>query len=755
MTYLKRFWPQIFILIVVLLFFSPVILKSKIPLPADTIPGLYHPMRDAVASEYPNGPPYKNFLITDSVRQQYVWRQFSINEFKQGRIPWWNPYNFSGNPHLANFQSASLYPLNLVFAATDFTTAWNMLVISQMLLGANFMYLFLRNKKLEKTSSLFGGLAWIFSGFFVVWLEWNTAAHVAIWSPLILLSIEKIFEKSSIKWSLILFTSLLSQSMAGYPQPWVYLSLLQGLYLLYRWQIKKRPLKKLGMLAAIYLAFLIPALFQLLPTLEFGALSNRVADQGEILTRSDWFLPKPQLIQSIIPDFFGNPATLNYWGEFNYTEFVSYVGVTAFVLVLCSIFTRKKIQPTWFFIITLATSLLLATKNPISIWQFKLNIPFISSSQPSRWLVVTNLSTSILAAIGLDNLLKNKKIPYLPLAITGLLLASVWFVLLANPFHIENKDLSVATRNNVLPTLEFMAISAVFGYLFLSTSVPFFKNLHKKLKPNLFTAAALIFILTLTISGLRFANKFTPFSDRQFLYPDTKILTYLQENSGLHRYMTTDRRIMAPNMNMAYNLYTVEGYDPLYLNSYASLLNGVNNDCLHISACDLGNAAFNRIVTLDRTSGTFLNLMGVKHILSLNPIEDKDLNLIMQEGQTFLYEREGAVEKAFILDPAHPYSIPGLNQNELTTIQEYQPTKITLKAQIPDFEEGTGLLIINDNYYPGWIVSIDGQKFEPVENWQGLRATIVPEGEHEVIFKYSNSYLQRIKAFKKPFAQRN
>ena len=36
------------------LFFSPFFLQSKLPIPADTIIGLYHPYRDLYAKDYPN-----------------------------------------------------------------------------------------------------------------------------------------------------------------------------------------------------------------------------------------------------------------------------------------------------------------------------------------------------------------------------------------------------------------------------------------------------------------------------------------------------------------------------------------------------------------------------------------------------------------------------------------------------------------------------------------------------------------------------
>src|SRR3989344_9218683 len=81
---------------VVGVFFWQFILKGLLPIPSDTIVGLYHPYRDYYSAEYPNGIAYRNFLITDPVRQQYPWRFIAIIQIKQGEWPLWNPHSFSG-----------------------------------------------------------------------------------------------------------------------------------------------------------------------------------------------------------------------------------------------------------------------------------------------------------------------------------------------------------------------------------------------------------------------------------------------------------------------------------------------------------------------------------------------------------------------------------------------------------------------------------------------------------------------------------
>src|SRR4030067_1509443 len=103
---MKKFIFILLFLIVTVLFFYPTFLKGFLPIPSDTIIGLYHPYRDLYASQFPNGIPFKNFLLTDPVRQQYLWKELTISILKIGELPLWNSYNLSGTPLLANFQSS-------------------------------------------------------------------------------------------------------------------------------------------------------------------------------------------------------------------------------------------------------------------------------------------------------------------------------------------------------------------------------------------------------------------------------------------------------------------------------------------------------------------------------------------------------------------------------------------------------------------------------------------------------------------------
>ena len=64
-------------------------------------------------------------------------RAFGFGEMAQGNFPLWNPYIYSGIPYLGQFQSALLYPPNLIFLLLPLATAINWsFALHVFLLGA-------------------------------------------------------------------------------------------------------------------------------------------------------------------------------------------------------------------------------------------------------------------------------------------------------------------------------------------------------------------------------------------------------------------------------------------------------------------------------------------------------------------------------------------------------------------------------------------------------------------------------------------
>ncbi|KKS22964.1 MAG: hypothetical protein UU78_C0008G0014, partial [Candidatus Roizmanbacteria bacterium GW2011_GWC2_41_7] len=132
---IHSYWPILFIVVIWLIFVHPYFFKNLVPFPSRYLVDFFPPWNNLYAH------PYKNGAMPDIITQIYPWKQLTIDSWKSGQIPGWNPYQFSGNPHLANVQSAAFTPFNLLFFVLSFIDAWSVLVLLQPFLAGLFMYL--------------------------------------------------------------------------------------------------------------------------------------------------------------------------------------------------------------------------------------------------------------------------------------------------------------------------------------------------------------------------------------------------------------------------------------------------------------------------------------------------------------------------------------------------------------------------------------------------------------------------------------
>ncbi len=704
--------------------YSPFLISGKLPIPADTIAGLYHPWRDQFLNV-----PFKNFQITDPVRQQYPWRSLAMNQIRHGSLPVWNPYSFSGTPLLGNFQSSVFYPLNILFVFPNFNLVWSIQVLLQLILGATFMYFYLKNQKLLPQAIVIGVLAWIGSGFFVAWQEWNTVVHTAIWLPLILLSVDKIFSGKKFLWSAIFIFSLASSFLAGYLQPFFYLFLIVNAYIAYKtFEIKRYKLLPLFFL--FQLSFFILVLPQLFATFQLISLSARDLDQSNWM-RPDWFLPWQNLVQLIAPDFFGNPATLNYFGVWNYQEFVSYIGIIPLLFAAICLFAKKS-KIIYFFVATLVIALIFALPTEIAKIPFVLGIPFLSTSQPSRLVLVVCFSLSVLAAFGAQNVLQNidkLKSRYL-IPIFSLLILTIGLYFYGRSFNL------ISARNILLPG------STVILAALLLLSFKFFPRFRNQIY-------VLVIILTV-FDLLRFGMKFLPFSDSKFLFPKTKVTEFLkrQPDSNIFRVAAVDDRLFPPDFSVKYKLQFISGYDPLYLRRYGEFIKAVERNRPDPSP----PFGFNRIIVPKNYNSKFFDLLGVKYVLSLDEIFSPKYKLVFIEGQTKVYQNSNYIPRAFFAknvivedNKQKIFNImfkKSFNPRVDVVTNAPQQTFSNGTAKILSYKEneiiikttGGGFLVLTDPIYPIWHAEIDGKetKIFPADYlFQGI---IVPKGNHQIRF---------------------
>ncbi len=265
----------------------------------------------------PNPADRVAFPVGDFTDQYYPLRHWVAATLAEGRLPFWNPYLFGGQPGLADPQAAVFYPpavANALLWGADFPLlALELEAVAHIALAACGTYAFVRvAMALGRVPALVGAATFAFSGYLTGFpLEQITILETSAWLPWLLLAIERAARpavvplRHRLRWvaagALVLALALL----AGHPQSALYLlygsaafALLQVALPSFRTTLTASRLPRAAVLLLFPLGIGLAAA-QLLPTVHFIALSSReMLDYNFVRGGLSWeefttlFLPK-------------------------------------------------------------------------------------------------------------------------------------------------------------------------------------------------------------------------------------------------------------------------------------------------------------------------------------------------------------------------------------------------------------------------------------------------------------------------------
>jgi hypothetical protein len=125
------------------------------------------------------------FVLRDHLDYFQPLRWFTASELRAGHLPYWNPYNASGEPWLANPQTGVFYPPAWLFVVLPFATAYMLFLLLHLLLLGSGAYLFFA-RKASQGAALAGAVALMFSGPVLSLLDVSNNLATLAWIPLAL-----------------------------------------------------------------------------------------------------------------------------------------------------------------------------------------------------------------------------------------------------------------------------------------------------------------------------------------------------------------------------------------------------------------------------------------------------------------------------------------------------------------------------------------------------------------------------------------
>ena len=124
----------------------------------------------------------------DQIKEMIPWTALTWTEVHQGHLPLWNPYSVLGTPLAFNWQSAPFALPTLVGYAMPLNLAYTAAVLTTLLLAGAGAYVLARVLGCGVIASAFAGAVFELSGGFMVWLGWPIAS-VMSWAAWIIAAI--------------------------------------------------------------------------------------------------------------------------------------------------------------------------------------------------------------------------------------------------------------------------------------------------------------------------------------------------------------------------------------------------------------------------------------------------------------------------------------------------------------------------------------------------------------------------------------
>jgi len=628
-----------FLALLVLLFLTTVLFREylwggKVPFPANLLVSFYSPWRQYEWEGYPNGPPNKPIGF-DNLRLFYPYRKLITEQLKKGEWPFWNPYNFSGNIHLATYQAPVFYPLNLIYFLLPQIDAWSILVVIQPILAGLFTYLFLRKINLSFKASFLGSIGFAFSGWMMVWLEEDLVKeHSILWLPLILYAIEKLRQKITPGGVILLVFATVSAILAGFLQLTLYLGLAVLSWLIFRFlKEKKKNYRLWKTLGTGFLFSLMICSAHLWPAIQAYFLSPRGQVDVKFLFE-EYLMPFRHLLTFLAPDFWGNPGAYNYFGTGFYHEKMIYLGIPILVLALFAFFSKSNKKELsffkWFSLLTLGLGFV-----PLGWFLYYSGLPLFTTMIPSRIFILPTFGFCVMAAFGIDLFLKeksDKKIWKIIFVGLGLVFIFLWsWVFYQRLVFPESNYARVSFRNLVLPTIFFLATALIV----IVSNWRFLKIKKSLIFITKYQTLFIFLLLTQIFSSGYFAQKYLYFSERRFVFPKVGVIEKLQEIAGINRIWGYGNAYIENNLLNYFDLLSPEGYDALFSFRYGQLLylsettNGRLTSQIGRGDANIKPASEREGVLDNWYRKRLLSLLGVKYVIESKTGEGK--NWLSQE----------------------------------------------------------------------------------------------------------------------------
>jgi hypothetical protein len=267
---------------------------------------------------------------------QFVpWRAFATASLRAGHLPLWNPYTYSGEPFLGEFQSALLYPPNVIFLCLPLAAAINLSILAHLVVLAWGMYRWALQRGLHPVAGIACGLTLALGGTVYPHIYAGHLPNLCTmaWAPWVLAGLEGWWTSRRRAGLFQASAAICLQILAGHPQVVFLTAIAAGVFALVC-SVAEPSVRRRALLtvAGCYSAAALLAAAQLFPG--FAAVGESARQAQPFAAASIFSFPPVNFLTLFAPGFFGDHLHTPYWGRWYLQEMSVFVGAVGIVLAV-------------------------------------------------------------------------------------------------------------------------------------------------------------------------------------------------------------------------------------------------------------------------------------------------------------------------------------------------------------------------------------------------------------------------------------
>ncbi|MDQ7818634.1 MAG: YfhO family protein [Melioribacteraceae bacterium] len=768
----------IIILIMILIFFSPIMFGDKTTSSGDLI-------------------------------QVKSLREYATKDYEGFSL--WNPYIFCGMPAVATSMSLRWFDLTAViysYTTQVYSAAFNdynaIYTFSFVILGfASFF--FMRRFGASRGISFLVALGTIFStGILVLFYIGHITKlmSLAIF-PFILLMLFKFQKEIKLIDILLFIFGIHLLVLAAHVQIVFYFVLTVLIYFIYFFLrayltkdnfLKKQLLKSIGIsalagLIALSMSFdTYSQLYEYKPYSTRGTKSiNELQNPGtpsqsnSYEYNTSWSFSPAEILTFIVPSYYGfgkstynGPLSQNqdvevntYFGQMPFVDSAMYMGVVIFTLALFALYARRKEPVIQFFGILVVLFILISFgKNfPLTFNLFYYYFPLFDNFRvPSMILHVLQIIFPILAGFGVMKIVtlreennsrfekgfRNTSIIFSGLFILSILLGDIissWFSGRVNAYAT---GLGQSQQAQMLSALaEYMSnmfrgdLQIALALLSLTFGLSYFYISSKINKDILLLGLVVVIIFDLFRIGNRGAS-YIHASQVNELFREPEYISVIkqQNEKGPYRILNLkqDGSMGTLQSNSNFNVYFLQedfyGYSAVKPRSYQDIMDVVGP-----------------------MNVTLWRMLGVKYVVTDKPFQPDGFVTIHTKENLLVHRNDRALPRIYFVDSvAQKSSIEILNEIKNDSFDpgkvafveklefDFDPISESSSIKISQYKDetisadvnasGNNFLFFGTTYLPGWKALIDDKETKVYKTNHGFMGIVVPEGNHKIEFVY-------------------